>query len=406
MFNWLRGGIIGLLLLLLGCVPDKSSEDYAQENTEPPAVSSNNTLPSEIQYTQEPAYPTEADDFAIDTHADTSFATPGGDSIQIAINYYYLNEITATPFVYMKAPCKFKVGEKLLGNYAVRLKVLKNRKLFYEQEFTKHDFVDILKKSYIKNNVLTGAKFVSYNKRYKQMVFLFTLAEANGGTDWYGQAYLTLDLKGNIVQKGLVDYPHHCNDLFSISSNYEYILTCAEFADFKGTRRKFDRGSVALAKFINDSLYTVVYDLVRDSLVCDTLIYWQTDTLTAADYKLRPDTASVNAFIFHVNGDTVASFRFDGYTDYGEGYVCQFNYLKAMQLVTYYDFKKEILYVFDVQKSKKIKPYSVKKLKRYQANGLATRTIQFKRHNVRGKNSQVKFYFNNAKKVIGYAYSA
>lgn len=330
---------------------------------------------------------------------DTVFVTVARDSVQLSIKYRYLDELTETPFLYAKAPCKFKVGERMVPEYGVEILAYRNRKLFFQRQFTKSDFLDVMKKSFLKRHVLTGARFVSYNKRYKQMIFLMTLAESGEATDWYGQTYLTIDLKGQIVQKGVVDYPHHCQDMFSISHNGEYILTCSEFADFRGERRKFESGSVALARIINDTLYTVAYDLKRDSIRCDTLMYYKNDTLTAEDYVLSPDTITPNAYIFHVDGDTLARFRFNGYFDYGEGYVTQFNFIKSLNLATYYDFKKDVLHVFDISKTIKEKKYPLKKLKKYETRNISGRSVLF-----RGEKARIRFYFNNARKVIGYAY--
>ncbi|MCS7086837.1 MAG: hypothetical protein RMM53_13305, partial [Bacteroidia bacterium] len=226
---------------------------------------------------------------------------------------------------------------------------------------------------------------------------------APGGTSWFAQAYVTVDNAGKVVLKGLVDFPHHCQNPISLSRTQDFLLTCSEIAHFPTRKISRHPGSVVMAKFINDSLYSIIYSFVKDSVLCDTVIYWGSDTLRYADHITAYDTLSQNAFIMHVNGDTLAAFQFSGFTDYGEGYWAEYDHIFEMSLVGFYDFRKKTVHTFDLSRPAGYRSYALRKLKKLAEEQPAGRYMRFTAYDPGGKPAILKLFVNPQRSVVGYS---
>jgi hypothetical protein len=328
-----------------------------------------------------------------------------GIEYTIVLENKFMNELEKVPILYANEKCQFSIKENIIGSYELSISIFKNKRLLFRKKFDKYDFKDVLDKNYLRQNVLAGGKLFYYNEKIKSFIFSINFSAIPGGTDWYGQAYLIIDENGNIEHKGLVDYPHHCEGFFSITSDKRYILTCSEFIDLYGQKHPFKK-EVTFAKFLNDSLYSVIYAYTNDSLLCDTVAYYKKDTLRCATYFSKPDTLSPNAYIVHVKGDTLVQFQFSGYFNHGEGYIVECELLKNLGLIGFYDYKRKLLRVFDWEKKLKEATYSVENLKRLkkQSNVIENEAyMQFHAFEQGSSNLQlIRFYINSSKRVIGY----
>jgi hypothetical protein len=335
---------------------------------------------------------------------DTTVVIEGAE-YTILLENKFMNQLEKVPILYANEKCKFSIKENIIGNYELSISIFKNKRLLFRKKFDKYDFKDVLEKNYLRQNVLAGAKLFYYNEKTKSFIFLINFSAIPGGTDWYGQAYLIIDENGNIQHKGLVDYPHHCEGFFSITGDKRYILTCSEFIDLYGQKYSFKK-EVTFAKFLNDSLYSVIYAYTNDSLLCDTMAYYKKDTLRYTTYLRRADTLSPNAYIMHVKGDTLAQFQFSGYFNHGEGYAVECELLKNLCLIGFYDYRRKILRVFDWEKKLKEATYSVERLKKLkkQSNIIENEDyMQFHTFEQGSSNLQlIRFYINSSKRVIGY----
>ncbi|MCS6904651.1 MAG: hypothetical protein RML72_07005 [Bacteroidia bacterium] len=335
---------------------------------------------------------------------DTTFVINGAE-YSVYLHNKFQNQIEKVAMLHANDNCQFSIHESVIGKYELTIEVVKNKRLQFRKKFDKYDFQDVLNKTYLKQNVIAGAKLYCYNQKNNSFVFLVNFSNVPGGTDWYAQVYLVMDELGNIIHKGLVDYPHHCEGLFSVTEDKRYILTCSEFLDLEERKAVLFKNEVTFAKFLNDTLYSVIYSLTTDSLLCDTLAYYQNDTLRVSNYLRKPDTLSANAFIFHVKGDTLVQFQFNGFLNHGEGYAVECELLKKLALIGYYDYKKKLLRIYDWEKKLKEMVYSVEQLKKLkkQSNIIENEEyMQFHTFDNSGTIKLIRFYINSAKRVIGY----
>lgn len=333
-----------------------------------------------------------------------SFTNKRGDLYRILIKCF-TNEAPITIAQILAQPnCYFTVGENSILNTIVNITAYKNNKLFFSKDISKDEFKNIVDRRFLKLHQFVGADLFTYNERYNQCIFRLNLAQREGGTEWFAQVYYVVNDEGKVVTKGLCDYPFHCQDIMSLSADGKYLLTCSEIINLaKPARRKFNKASVVMSKFINDSLFTLVYDMMRDSVVCDTTIYWKEDTLTYQHKIPIPDTTSHNAYIVHVKGDTLAKFPFKGYATGSQGYYTQYAPLNKLNLVGYYDRSKRVLRVFDVSGGMKEKVYHQNKLNYIALSPNYDSYFEFNTTNDKGKDVKLRFFVNNLKKVVGYS---
>lgn len=339
---------------------------------------------------------------------DTSWTTASGERFSLSIKVFDLEQDEVVPYIEIREPCHFRIREQQVPQFAVRLKLHKGDSLLFDRTVRKDVLDGAIDAQFLRKNVLVDADFFAWHPRDRQLVLLFSLAESPGGTAWYAQAYGVLSMAGQIRQCGLVDYPHHCEQLVTLSENREYLLTCCELTDLRGWRHRFGESNSTSALFLNDTLYSVVFALQRDSLLCDTMIYYRDDTLISADYTMRPDTVNSNAFIFHVNGDTMASFQFNGFTNLGETYVTECDLLPGMNMVGYYDYQRNCLRIFDLEHSLKQDLYYVGNLKQLKKQpGIVEneKYFQFNTFKPTGQHQNIRFYVNASRHIIGYSLS-
>lgn len=325
----------------------------------------------------------------------------GADTLKLTFNYFNTHRPQVVPTLYLEGRCRFKVQENYVNNYAVKIDGFLNKKPIFSKTFYKDEFNAVLTKDYLRNNVMVGADFFGFNHKHRQAIFRFSFAEAPGGTSWFAQAYATVGLDGKVAMKGLVDFPHHCQNPISLSRNQDFLLTCSEIAHFPTRKIMRHPASVVMTKFINDSLYSIIYSFVKDSTLCDTVIYWGADTLRYADHVATYDTLSQNAFIMHVNGDTMAAFQFSGFTDYGEGYWAEYDQIFEMSLVGFYDFRKRTVHTFDMSRAAGYRSYTLRKLKKLGEEP-SGKYMRFTAYDPVGKPAILKLFVNPQRSVVGY----
>jgi hypothetical protein len=326
----------------------------------------------------------------------------GSDTFRYTFNYFNTHRPQVVPTLYLEGRCRFKVQENYVNNYAVKIEGYVNGRPYFSKTFHKEEFYPVMNKDYLRNNVLVGADLFGYNYKHRQTIFRFSFAEAPGGTSWFAQAYVTVGTDGRPVLKGLVDYPHHCQNPLSLSKNQDFLLTCSEIAHFPTRKISRHPGSVVMAKFINDSLYSIIYSFVRDSMLCDTVIFWGNDTLRYSDHVATQDTLSQNAFILHVNGDTLAAFQFAGFTDYGEGYWAEYDHISELNLVGFYDFRKRTVHTFDLARAAGYRSYTLRKLKKLGEEPALNKYMRFTAYDNVGKPAILKLFVSPQRSVVGY----
>lgn len=307
------------------------------------------------------------------------------------------------------SPCTFKINEMDLYEQRFSIRANSGEKQLFETDISKTDFSGVFSEAYLKYNILSGVRFFRFLPETNEFILLADFAPGSGGTEWFAQGYCVLDAKGNIVAKGMVDYPHHCEGMIELSSNQRFLLTCSELlnlSDAAKPRKQLGDGNVVLSRFINDSAFTVVYHLMKDSVLCDTVIYYKNDTLVQAERMFTEDTVSRNAYIFHTNGDTLARFAFKGYEDFGESYFAEYTFDNKLNLACFYDFRKAVVRTFEVDKKMKQKTYQLKLLPE----------IKKRREHMRhyfefyyrpaaassGVSKKIRFYVNEQKRIFGY----
>lgn len=335
------------------------------------------------------------------------FTSNKGDNYRILFKCYTREAPLHFAQILAQPNCNFTVDEKTLLNTIVNITAFRNEKLFFAKDITKNDFKDVIDRGFLKTHQLVGADLFTFNEKLQQCIFRLNLAQRMGGTEWFAQVYYVVNQAGKLITKGLCDYPYHCQDIMSLSADGKYLLTCSEIVSLTKTysRKPFKKKkSVVMSKFINDSLFTLIYDTMRDSVICDTTIYWQEDTLTYQHKISIPDTVFNNAYIVHVKGDTLAKFPFKGYTAGTDGYHSQYSTLSKLNMIGYFDRPKKILRVFDLEGGTKQKIYPMNKLDYIALSPNYDSFFEFHTTNDRGKNVRLRVFVNTHKKIVGYTY--
>lgn len=406
--------ITGFSFLVLSCNEKSNQEEffYTSDTTEEmkvleaPSAIAKLLSPIELEWGDDEIKKSE-DRIWLDTifsRSEVNFVSRNGDKYQVKFKCYtkgaphLIGEIIAEP------GCIYDVTEKMVVNSIVNITAFRNKEVYFSRDISKDDFKGILSKEFLKHYQLISADLFTYNERLQQCIFRLNLAQQIGGTEWFGQVYYVIDKKGNLVVKGLCDYPYHCDGVMSLSEDGNYLLTCSEFANLtRGTKTTFNRSNVAFSKFINDSLFTIIYDMARDSVVCDTIVYWKEDTLKYQQKIPIPDTVSKNAYILHTGGDTLNKFYFRGYTPGIQGYRAEYGNIKKLNLIGYYDKSIKMLRTFELDNDLQQKTYSLSKLQYITLNPNYDTYFDFNtKPDWKGKSKKLRFYVNSSKKVIGY----
>lgn len=401
--NW--GWGLAFALLLLGCSDSRSTRESQESSSEQPAV-------HEWRLDAPAGTPNASDDApqsytSLSPHNiifenNRSFTDASGQQYQIKIRCFYLKEPERVAYLSVKSPCQFDVVEEEIYNTSLTISVFRNRKLLFDRIIPKRQFEKLLDRRFLKTNVPTGADLFAYNEKLRRFIFLINLAQNIGGTEWYAQVYQVYDEAGNLSSMGLVDYPYHCEQMIGLSENENHLITCSEMLNLTtGRRHLFKSGDVVLSRFLNDTSYTVVYDMQRDSVRCDTLIYHKNDTLYAVDRVVFRDSLTPNAYIFHVNGDTLATFSYHGYINGLESYLAEVQQCQKLPTVAFFDRRRQRLQLFDLGARMKRHSVSMNKIPVWKASDTqAYETLEF-----RGLNENhrpVRLHLGPQNQVLGY----
>jgi hypothetical protein len=332
-----------------------------------------------------------------------SFTDLQGQEYQIRIRCFYLKEAVPVTYLASKGNCHFDVIQEQLYNTNLTISVFRNRKLLFDRIITKDQLESVIDRRFLKKNVTTGADLFAFNEAYRHFVFLVSLAQRVGGTEWYAQIYQVYDESGRLTAMGLVDYPYHCEQMIGLSQNNHHLITCSEMFSFAtGKRHQFQTGDVVLSRFLNDTAYAVIYDLRRDSLICDTLIYFQNDTLYAAEQISVRDTLTANAYIFHTNGDTLATFNFQGFSQGLESYLTEVKQCQKLPAVLFLDRKRKRVQVIDLAARMKRQSFPLNKLPILKSSSTAAvESIEFSGLNQ--TQGPIWFHLGAQNEVLGYS---
>jgi hypothetical protein len=393
-----------VVFLIQGCKKNKFSgvSSAVQQKSTQVAPIANPTFVDETDV-EAPDIETLEDIFHQESNC--HFITTRGDYIHLHFLCSAVDNEETQPYIFTTNDCNFKVNYASYRPTQLVIDAFKNDKPFFKKVFDRSLFNDVFNFNFLKRFVIVGAEFFEYNDRYDQYIIKCNLAERMGGTEWFAQAYIVLDNEGKLIHKGLVDYPHHCDGLLTLSADKNYLLSCSEIYFF-GDRRKKSHISdkVVLAEIINDSLFTIVYDNTKDSTICDTIIYLNDDTLSYAVKQSYKDTLSSNAFLLHTNGDTLVRFKFNGYVDAGESYIAHFQFLKSQNIAAYYDYTKKIIRMFDVDKELRETIVQVRNLKQTQKVVEESTFVEFLNRPNSNFFHKVRFYFDDNRKINSYSY--
>jgi hypothetical protein len=338
---------------------------------------------------------------------DTTFSDGRGDSLTVKFTFFCEYTTDTVPRVLSKDFCRFDVQPDYVENFGLKIQAFRgrNRSLLFTRILTKEQLSGVIDRRIIRYNVLSDARLFAFLPDTKRFILTVSLAQVPGGTTWFSQVYLVLDLAGELIQQGLVDYPHHCDGFLQLSPNKNYLLTCHELARLGGKTHVFKDRKVAFTRFLTDSLYAVVYDYYRDSLSCDTTIYWKQDTIRFTNAIPRADTSRSNAFLLTYNQDTVAQFVFTGYTDIGEGYYAEFEHHRHLRVFAFFEPRKGVLRVFDYRAALRQTVYRLKALKRLPARNPYRDYLQFYTRDEANDLCTVRFFLSPSLKVMGYRYN-
>lgn len=332
-----------------------------------------------------------------------SFTDQQGHEYQIRIRCFYLKEPEQLAYLVSKGNCRFDLVQESLYNTNLTISVFRNRKLLFDRIITKDQLEPVIDRRFLKTNVPTGADLFAFNEMHRCFVFLLSLAQRIGGTEWYAQVYHVYNESGQLTAAGLVDYPYHCEQMVGISPSNNHFITCSEMLSFAtGRRHQFNTGDVVMSRFLNDTTYAVVYDLHRDSLLCDTLIYFNNDTLYAADRLTLRDTLSANAYIFHINGDTLATFNFQGFSQGMESYLTEVKQCQKLPSVLFLDRKRQRIQVIDLASRMKRQSWTLSKLPVWKAGSQsAFETVEFVGLNQ--TQGSIRFHLGPQNEILGYS---
>ena len=414
------GCLFGLSVIFVSCTDSKTGKTVA-----------NTTEKNVLAYTEEPeekknknlfhfleplasVWGSDADSVAVEETADSlisqnvvEFTSHKGDNYRILFKCFTRDAPLEVAQIFAQPNCNFTVDQKAVLNTIVNITAYRNDKLFFSRDISKNDFKEVVDQGFLKTHQLVGADLFTFNDKLQQCIFRLNLAQRMGGTEWFAQVYYVINEAGKLITKGLCDYPFHCQDIMSLSADGKYLLTCSEIVNLSKTqsRKTFKKKkSVVLSKFINDSLFTLVYDTMRDSVICDTTIYWRKDTLTYQHKISIPDTSFNNAYIVHVKGDTIAKFPFKGFVTGTDGYHTQYSTLSKLNMIGYFDRPQKTLRIFDLDNGMKQKVYSMYKLDYIALSPNYDSFFEFNTVNDKGKNVRLRFFVNNNKKIVGYTY--
>lgn len=328
------------------------------------------------------------------------------------VNFTFTPSVDNTPQSVARleivSPCTFRINELDLYEQRFAVRATSGDQELFVSNISKSDFSGVFSQEYLKFNILSGVRFFKYLPEANEFILLADFAPGSGGTEWFAQGYCVIDAKGKIVAKGMVDYPHHCEGMIELSSNQRFLLTCSELLnlkDEKKPKKQLGDGNVVLSRFINDSTFTVVYHLMEDSVLCDTVIYYKNDTLVQAERMFTEDTVSRNAYIFHTNGDTLARFEFKGYKDFGESYFAEYTFDNKLNLACFYDFRKSLVRTFELDNKMKQKTYRLERLPRLKNKRQDLRRyfeFYYRPGNSSSESQKIRFYVNDRKRILGY----
>lgn len=277
-----------------------------------------------------PAQPVDADSVAVGTK-------PNGDLILAAKQFYNIR-------------------------YTITLLDSAGRRQF-RRTFTKPDFYAVAGRQLVVESEPLRPVFIGYNAPRQWL--LFRQEFEVDGTDWGGEAFLALDLKGQIKRLTPSNsYGGGGSDCrIQQSPDGQAVITCEELLLPGGRHQRLARpnGRLTAARFLSDTTLLATYDFVKTQRV-KIGESWTYDEVPIPRYRNAP-----NAFILSARtGKELARFRYDGVFDV-LGYHLPGRYV--WQTATYYllDENRHSLRIIPKYQPQRTQEIRLAQLARFQA---------------------------------------
>ncbi|MFC7000116.1 hypothetical protein [Rufibacter roseus] len=303
---------------------EKAGSANAGTTTLPEASPKNDTV---YQY----AYPDT------ERRYDTTEVIVGSDVYKAITQAYSLNDSSVVE-VYEWDSGEKPVPHKSYNHdthYQVRLQ--KNGKVLFQKAFRKEDFMKLEKENgYIGESAPIPPVFRGVTADDK---VLFDIVFGLPDSDVGGVAMLVTDLKGTPLR--LQNYSHTggggCDSELQLTNDRKYYLNCSSLYGPAGYIFDFGISDVVYSSFLTDTTFVVIYDYIISR-------GYRTEK-GVREYHEERDRKSKNLIFYHVNGKSLAGYRYDGFFE-ELGYTAPV--AKVDSSFVLLDGKGESLFIIDI----------------------------------------------------------
>ncbi|WP_210489238.1 DUF4738 domain-containing protein [Rufibacter aurantiacus] len=234
---------------------------------------------------------------------DTAEVKRGADIFEAFTEAVSLNDSSIVEVYHADGESKVYKGKNHNNLYKIRL--FKNGKLLFAKAFTKHDFLKLEPHNgYLKESAPSPAnlKGVTADDRV-----LFDITFGLPDSDVGGIATLVTDIKGTPLL--LQNYSHTggsgCDGILQVTSDGKYFLNCETLYGPNGYAFNFSKPNVVHASLLTDTSFVVIYDYILSQ-------GYRTEEGVKV-WHVERDEKTHNVVVYHVNGNRLASFRYDGF---------------------------------------------------------------------------------------------